>query len=1483
MPRFLQKYSPLGGLDQDTSIEYIGDGNYRNALNIQHLTQNTESTQGQIPRRGNELSFSLGSVSTQNKTWRLYLEQVVAPNTGYLVFIGQNGEQLNSSPSPYPSPTVFYWDRSLGFAAQVTAISSNITVNFDPTATFSSVDTSGTNTAGYIDITLNDISGYDWDFFATYRADVFALVDDPRLDSILVREAYDTSLDGSLNVIGSNDLLSDLYIWSTPQTELPTSQQLTVTSVANNGSGRFRVTFSSSHGLTNGWKISLENSGTAIDGDWIVDVISPSVIDLKEYYSNFVAVGGGFVVTLSYYNEAVGELGVAQKNFDTSTWTYTRLLRTKEWNFRTKKQPDTYAERNSLKDSVYWTDDYNVPRCFYYTLPFVQDGGLSINGGRYDYGSIAEETRLILASTNVDLSFTGQVQGGGAIKSGNWRYSIRFLSDSLTPTEWTDLTNPINVFTASTGASPYLLIGDLPGVTTPKINQFEVSGIIPGLFKYIELAGVNYVGSAIEGYIIRRELLDNQSDTITIEHTGTESDVTDLDLATLNQFSTAVETAKNITVIDSRMVLSNITVIEQADLTTWAQTIEHSLFQKDLPTVGGNIQGNLRVAEYQKPENVNGYVGYMYNETYRFGVKLRRRDNGGWTQVFHIDDITFDTLSYARRNTTLSNFNLVDPSGAPFTNNNIKVPYIRFENINLDYLVNGKPIREIYDRIEIVRAECVQEVLASGIVFLGMNTSFLIPGLDSGGSPFNDYVGSDNPPSGITTTNTVDTIVANAFADYANSGVVGAMVTVRPQYGSFYSPDIMFSNTDIVFTIGDRMLNFGQPFYMSLINQYIDVNQQKYSYYSQTGGKFDTNSVGGGPNPIQDATLNDMQTIAKGGSATIGGITYQKFIYVDNSSIGGTLSTCDSPKSPVLYYSTGFTQPSPLTPSGSVHDFGIRYMQYFRPLSDKYGDVSTTRYVSTGAYASFDSLTASPVMIDTFGGDTFTQLVYLKQRAGDLEFNGFGGGISFYCQNRINSQMKTIAEGTTQYIYPGIGTAKWLATSSLPNEEYQKGYNIRNEVKIDTAFDPDIEQATDLPTRIIWSPVKPQNSIQDSYRIYLPLDFRDGDLSYGEIVHHANGNGELISWQERRFERWFFNTRGTLEAAGTSVVIGDGAVMDRDGVTISNIGCKHKWSIIKGYSPGGNDVFYWINTVLKKVARFGYDGTVSISDIKGMQSFFANNLTWVDNFDMPADGLGIHGVWDNRYADVVWTIRGINSTISEWDSGLGYANGAYVYYSTDPFLIYGDVYKNVSGVLSTNQPPDQYPNVWEKQPMGLYNNEYTIVLNEFKNKFTTFLTHKPKIYLRWRDTFLSPRPIADVSQLYEHNIGDYLTWYDNGSTSQTEEGYLTGVINDLDDTKYFEAISVKSEIVPYKFEFETKNHISYLDETEFTTREDLYYAPIKRDSTVTVDNPTGLNNLATSMLYGKYLYATMKFEVATYQELIYFLTKFRIAPRQIEK
>ncbi|MBP7189628.1 MAG: hypothetical protein KA998_00060 [Rickettsiaceae bacterium] len=1589
MSKLLQKIGFQGVLDKDTSYENRDVENYVDALNVEALTNDTTSTTSHIPVKGNKYAFDIGSVAVQNKKIRIYTFWGNTSLSGTLYIYDQNGGLMND-PSAYPTAPhkLFIFPMTTGEDAidqanylKTSGVAGQGLDGFFGSGnyTISGTITSGNGTTGegYIDLELTGIPGYDWNLIAT-RFGVshpVPLVTDPRLTTVVIKEAYDQSLAGPNNLIAGHDLLGDEYILSTSSNNLPTDIGI-VTNVTVVGN-KYRLTVAD-HGLTTGMSITTSEivyTGTPIqspNGIFIITVINANTIELNEYYNittGFTAYTTGGKVTI--YNESVGDIGVAQKNIETDQWTYTRLLRTKQWNFRKQYQPDfRTGDRTAKKDSLYWASECDKPRCFYYQRPLGGifsnsvwggttgdlDGAIVYNNpnGHYSYETVADETMLISSQHRSTIAFKEQFQSGGAIKSGNWRYCIRFLSDSLSFTEWSDLTNPIPVYNASTSGPAGSIFGNEANYTTSKINSLTISNINPGLYKYVELAGINYVGDALDGFIIKRVLLDEVSTSIDITHTGTETDMQNLDLGSINLKMLNIDTAANICSIDKRVVLSNITLLQERDLSAFAASIKHSLEKYPIPATVDAVDGSLKYGEYQDPHIVNAKVGYMDNETYRFSCELRDRLTGLWTKSFWVDDITFNcnaTTADGRRLSGLPSFDLTSLSMAGYIEG-VYSTTIAFQWDN-DYIIDGFKIRDLYDAIRFKRAECVPEILACGLSIASV-----------WGTDFVGQTGTSAPSDNILgyIGGTVSTDIGEYPFVSGRSNVNGSSAGNNPTYPgnawaanrnfiSLYSPEILYGGVNISYSSGDYIYNYGNPYTYSTTNNIlktageIQANMRCYS-----GTTIKTQASPPALVPVADCLL-----MGPGSLHLFSGITFYKVIILVRQSTIINNKTYTR-KSLVIRSNSSFNNES------IYSDYGGYYTQYYRPLTNKYGNKETTKYVSTGHFSSIAISSPRYQESNVFGGDTFTELFYYNHREpadGSQGISGFGGGIAFYCQTRLNYQMRNKRSSQT-LIYPECSKADWLQTSGDLDGDYNSGYTIRNQVKTDIAFDPNIDNNSSLPATIIYSEIKNAGSSQDGWRTFLPLSRHDLDLSDGQITNHIPFNGELLTLQPKKNQRQYFNTRGTLKTSNSDILVGDGSVMSRDGVTITNYGCSHKWSVIIGKSEGGNDTAYWIDSINRKSLRLAADGTATLSDIRGMKSFFANNLTWVKDKDNPVNGRGICGVWYDRKGEAIWTIKAKNELTSTFAFSIGYPEGTVVFYkkgnylivkfssatglftlnetvtggtsgatgtmqstndvetlaiggtitgtfvvgetitggtsgqsavilsieqvSADPFQEIGDAYESLVTAGNFDRQPDICYNFWKKASDGKAANYYSIVYSEAKKGFTCFLTPKPNIYLKWQNTYLTPRPINPVSYVYEERIGTELTWYENSGISQTERGHIEGVVNNVQEgTVWFEALRVLSDIIPLKLLFKTQTEESYLDSNEMRSVEDYFESAIKNNSTFSSSNILSKNNMRTSRLKGRWMKVKMLFEVGVYQRLVNIIVKYSGSSRLINK
>jgi hypothetical protein len=924
MPFNSDSIQPTGGLNRDLDLSLVPKGDYIDALNVQHITEQGSTGYAIQNSKGNLFRFTIPATTTQYKKYRVLI-QTDGVTARELTFYKTDGSVWF---------VVNYTDNAV-FATAYANFATAISAAFAAAVPVQTGTTVNENPYGTVEIST---SGVKYDYTVASTGANATTVE-------IVAEAITESLAGEANVIGSFDLLGNLFIWSTPTNKMPSVLSVTITNASNPASpSPIVITTSGPHGLSAGDEVVISGvtGQLAANGRWIAIPGSSTQFSLWNSIGSGAYTGGG---TITINSSGVGEIGVANYDPNTNTFPYTKLIRSKEFNFRTAKQINTYCEANNFQKSLYWTDDYNIPRVLYYKGLYATDGAINaINSdGLYAYGSIADETKLILTNELIGFLFTGQQQGGGGLLSGNWRYSVRLLTSTFEATNWTELSNPVNVYKANFDGSVLAICGDDAGVTTSKINQFTVSGLPVGVFAYIELAAINYVGTAIVGSVVKRIAITNS--VMRIDHTGNEANVTNLDLSTINQFSFDIQTAKNIDAIDNRLILSNLTTSQEVDFSDFARTFTHSVSRTTI-----ELSGFTQAGEYQDPMNVFNSVGYMIYDTYRFGVRFRMKSNGSITKVFYVDDIKIDDSATNitvpdRRVAGLPDLNLTSIIAS--SSWDTYVPYVQFSGIDLDYLIDGVKIRDLVSDIIFERVERIPEILATGALAL------TVTGVDSGTQ-------EEYGPGGI---GYGENPYISGF-DGVSDTYPSAGFTAYRKVAKLYSPDIFCGHRSISYLSGDVVLCPGNPELASHLTvpgagAIFDSDFQNYNGY------FTTASLGIG-------LVIDVENVIDGqGATTIGGISYYNYL---ERALGAQIWPLRG--GPVIVISNTFAT------SGANPDYGLYYAMYYRELaytdtSDpntcKYGNINENVYIPTGAILHIDGTTASPASKDVFGGDSFIQ------------------------------------------------------------------------------------------------------------------------------------------------------------------------------------------------------------------------------------------------------------------------------------------------------------------------------------------------------------------------------------------------------------------------------------------------------------------------------------------------------------------------------
>lgn len=1435
------RVTPSGFIDKDTDPQYVGQGNYLHGQNIRHRQTDGSNYGGVMSVEGNSLATSIPAYTTNTPSYRVYIDVEdiangsVAAHEGELYLTTSTGSVFQNLTANISTTSLSSYRSAL--VAYLDALSNSA---YGGLLTHSALVTTGTYT-GYWDVS----TGLDT-FIKLTEVGIVSNLCVFKLSSEYI------SSNGVFSPVGSIQLNDDLFVLS---------------------------------------------AGSVTNPDGTSEISEIGVI----------------------YPSGVG-------------YAYTRLMRSKQLTFHAERNADMQIEQVGSQINIYWTDDLNEPRVVYLkeSLKHTTDGLLFINGGRYEFDSINQETKFFQENSTAYIDNLEVVEGAGNVTSGNKRYTGRFLSEDFVSAGFMYPTNPINIYNAEFNNPDYIQ-GDEFGTITNKGVRMTLKDIEPGIYKYFELVVLEYSGIAMFPKTVQRFELTNEQTELELIHSEIGQDLIPLSQAELISLTKQYNKAKSIRLFDNRMVMSNMSEELDLNLSDWAEQIEHSIAEDYIDGIGiakpaYASDPGYSFGEYMDPNNVLNKVGYMYNDTYRFGIQVQWKSSKRWSAPYWVDDIRIDNgasnVVGTRRKTfggsvtavdtgteiiTVPNHGFYNGQAIVFTATTIgglfintiyyvlnatqntfqvtpiyggttaenltsggtgtvvdkkvdtnltdanaelvKVYYPRFHNIDLDYTepATGEKIRDLIVGYRFVRAERIPEVLSTGYFFIGVNNVAIE---NPENCTFSSYtLSGDWIPWGMSNNN---------FFAGANP---------YTQHLFFFSPDEYYGkNSGITGNEEIKILGFPYRTTMQEVRGVAEGNILNYLNLIANTPPF----------PIPDLTL------AVGHFTDFSGffvdpqvlqLDYQTFqvdayTYLPQGS-SRTTRTGNTYSSGYSY--AIFSDATPPTPnitdplpckrvnhrnchvfelttqipnlSAPVYSngYGFYYGQVF---ADKGGNKKypinkeQTQYQSIGPNINLtDGSNGTQNNIPVYGGDVFTQKSFGLYRMGDFHevidntrnTATVGCSYGFYSQNTQNLQMLVLEPHNNEFEGPGNqypqlldkslgGTypvGSWGSGVCYWNEQwpevsnqqgYSKSYDIKDLSLLENGYDKNSTYDGNLPTRLVWSAKKILGSLKDSYRQFSPLDFADLDLTYGEISHHEVLNNSFYTWQDRSFQRQYFRDASLVNSqSGSDIVVGSGSILGAPGQEYSSIGCSKKWSIVKGINNNGKDTVYWFNDDKLKMMRFAQDGVNVISD-RGMATWFLNNANGYQNKQYPLSGQGIHGVWNSKYNEAIFTFL----------PGEG--------------------------------------------------SSYTVIYDELKNGFISFNTHYPRLYMGYKTGLFSPNP-GNQAQIYIHDSGSEGSFY-----GITNPGTIEAIMNyDGNMSKNFEAIQVDCELVPNSILFETRQHESDLSSGEFEYREDYYYSPIKNDSTT-----SGTNDADTSRLWGRWIKMNMSLSsIAGGQKLINFIVKFR--------
>lgn len=332
------------------------------------------------------------------------------------------------------------------------------------------------------------------------------------------------------------------------------------------------------------------NGKRRIHFEWSVDGVLTDEVVLQEYYpSNTLQPIGAvslqdnlFTVSTTLDNDAI-EIGVGKET--NGSWTYTRLFRTWRWNYPTNEAIDIRIEEISNESYALYVVQKGIkPKVYYINKALTQDILVKYNStnwltpttyGYLIYNVADEQTNLQIINNTSFVKYESQVQNGGALLSGSYRYSIRCgVNGTLNTTEWSVLNaNVIPVFKTSVDApSGYIKIqGDKSGELTGKSNVLKLENLKPNIFNYVELASVYNANGATSATIVGRYPITGNIMYIT--HSGLEPNTQEYDATLLPQTEPLVKSAKTLEIKKNRLNLANVDIASDENIADSIKTL----------------------------------------------------------------------------------------------------------------------------------------------------------------------------------------------------------------------------------------------------------------------------------------------------------------------------------------------------------------------------------------------------------------------------------------------------------------------------------------------------------------------------------------------------------------------------------------------------------------------------------------------------------------------------------------------------------------------------------------------------------------------------------------------------------------------------------------------------------------------------------------------------------------------------------------------
>jgi len=946
--------------------------------------------------------------------------------------------------------------------------------------------------------------------------------------------------------------------------------------------------------------------------------------------------------------------------------------------------------------------------------------------------------------------------------------------------------NPYGAFNSTTGV--YTATASTSGVNNISLNYSIFSDIENGLGTTIDFARV----------VVYHLNADN---TVKAILSDDEINAATGSFGTVNPFSQRLGLRRNLNLKVNLAVGEKV----RADWFVQGRT-QWDIQSNGFSSVTGNIDSfnfgkQLGENEYQRAENVANNMGYMLYEEYPYYIKFHKK-SGYTTSPYFIGTYTIKPSDF---NSFVGGYGidveLTRADGNPYVYHPI------FDNIDVTSIRN-EIVGFSFWRGDITNPK----VIACGINLMA------------------NEIAAEGYYAGFYASNPSGSLYGTAFPT--------SFDPVR-RYSGFIAPDNLVMDGELIkFQTGDKMYMAGQPtIFSASANNNISssIGQRQGSFVEFTGYcPRATQAANNSPEILEDAVYTPFRE------------TSDRFIFNALSGISNptklVLNKVDTfrPSMDTAALAVSFFDPQATVNARLTEDYGV-YLGYYYRASNTL-DTENINVVDTNSYYNLTDADGGIINnISVFGGDTYIQKSYLR-----LLYSAAAPGttnvttatkyesfISFYTQNRFNTQMRrTSEEGCVLFPADAESIAQYLDDD---NEEFyliDEGYNQQtNKLTRSKPYTDKLRVQTKFPTRIYYTAQRPTGSSYDSFRDIAPLDFKDLDGKNGQISALYDINDTMIAMQKFAVSVLPYQTDVLLRSdAGAEIYVGNGGVYAQRESIVGTYGSNIQTNSFRGFNRNGNASLYWFSEVTKKVFRYGRDGIQCLSDNAFMRNFFLSRTKFVGNeFDMV---MGFDTKRDNLWI----TADAYYDGAPAWNAVSDYFPGDIVSLSGVNFYNYPLFFRALQNGFS--QYPLNNPFYWEQIPLsdGDYYSIFTILFNEKLNTFTTLCGALPNRYFQYNNELLAPNVKSPLGKVYELNNGTD-TYFDGLGV----DFFVQPVVNKIQNTtKRFLSIGLNTGEDQVNFptvDFATKTQESTSTSLNFEQKNGNIFTPV--EPTLSGDPITG--------------------------------------------